>query len=158
LLAGALPFTAADPIELIHCHIAREPVAAVELASTVPAALSMIIMKLLAKTAEERYQTAAGVEADLRNCLTAWESNGRIALFPPGLEDASELSIAVLPFQKMSGDPEQERFADGLAEDIITELSRFREFAVIARNSTFLQRRAARRGAGSPGPPGAQRA
>jgi serine/threonine protein kinase len=158
LLTGALPFTAADPIELIHCHIAREPVAPVELASTVPAALSMIIMKLLAKTAEERYQTAAGVEADLRNCLTAWESNGRIALFPPGLEDASELSIAVLPFQKMSGDPEQERFADGLAEDIITELSRFREFAVIARNSTFLQRRAARRGAGSPGPPGAQRA
>jgi adenylate cyclase len=46
-------------------------------------------------------------------------------------------SIAVLPFQNMSGDPEQEYFADGLAEDIITELSRFREFAVIACNSTF---------------------
>lgn len=46
-------------------------------------------------------------------------------------------SIAVLPFRNMSGDPEQEYFADGLAEDIITELSRFREFAVIARNSTF---------------------
>jgi adenylate cyclase len=46
-------------------------------------------------------------------------------------------SIAVLPFQNMSGNPEQEYFADGLAEDIITELSRFREFAVIARNSTF---------------------
>jgi len=46
-------------------------------------------------------------------------------------------SIAVLPFQNMSGDPGQEYFADGLAEDIITELSRFREFAVIARNSTF---------------------
>jgi adenylate cyclase len=46
-------------------------------------------------------------------------------------------SIAVLPFQNMSGDSEQEYFADGLAEDIITELSRFREFAVIARNSTF---------------------
>jgi hypothetical protein len=49
-------------------------------------------------------------------------------------------SIAVLPFQNMSGDPEQEYFADGLAEDIITELSRFREFAVIARNSTFFIR------------------
>jgi len=46
-------------------------------------------------------------------------------------------SIAVLPFQNMSGDPEQEYFTDGLAEDIITELSRFREFAIIARNSTF---------------------
>ena len=46
-------------------------------------------------------------------------------------------SIAVLPFQNISDDPEQDYFADGLAEDIITELSRFREFAVIARNSTF---------------------
>jgi PAS domain S-box-containing protein len=90
LLTGALPFTAADPIELIHCHIAREPVPLREIARTVPAPLSMIVMKLLAKTAEERYQTAAGVEADLRKCLTAWESIGRIDPFPPGLQDASE--------------------------------------------------------------------
>ncbi len=90
LLTGALPFTAADPIELIHCHIAREPVPPGELASAVPAPLSMIVMKLLAKTAEERYQTAAGVEADLRKCLTAWESIGRIEPFPLGLQDASE--------------------------------------------------------------------
>ena len=46
-------------------------------------------------------------------------------------------SIAVLPFTNMSGDPEQEYFADGITEDIITELSRFHEFAVIARNSSF---------------------
>ncbi|MEA2946084.1 MAG: hypothetical protein QOI40_1414, partial [Alphaproteobacteria bacterium] len=77
LLTGALPFTAVDPIELIHCHIAREPVPLGEFAGAVPATLSMIVMKLLAKTAEERYQTAAGVEADLRKCLTAWESIGR---------------------------------------------------------------------------------
>jgi PAS domain S-box-containing protein len=90
LLTGVLPFTAADPIELIHCQIAREPVPPSELASAVPAPLSMMVMKLLAKTAEERYQTAAGVEADLRKCLTAWESIGRIDPFPPGLQDASE--------------------------------------------------------------------
>jgi PAS domain S-box-containing protein len=90
LLTGALPFTAADPIELIHCHIARKPVQPSELASAVPAQLSMIVMKLLAKTAEERYQTAAGVEADLRKCLAAWESIGRIDAFPLGLHDASE--------------------------------------------------------------------
>jgi PAS domain S-box-containing protein len=90
LLTGALPFTAIDPIELIHCHIAREPVPPHELASALPAPLSMIVMKLLAKTAEERYQTAAGVEADLRKCLTAWESFGRIAPFPLGLQDASD--------------------------------------------------------------------
>src|SRR5438552_12462569 len=65
LLTGALPFTAVDPIELIHCHIAREPVPPGELSSAVPAQLSLIVMKLLSKTAEERYQTAAGVEAAL---------------------------------------------------------------------------------------------
>jgi PAS domain S-box-containing protein len=90
LLTGVLPFTAVDPIELIHCHIAREPIPPGELASGVPAPLSMIVMKLLAKTAEERYQTAAGVKADLCRCLTAWESIGRIDLFPLGLQDASE--------------------------------------------------------------------
>ena len=90
LLTGRLPFATADPIELIHCHIAREPVPPSELASGAPAALSMIVMKLLAKTAEERYQTAAGVEADLRKCFAAWESIGRIDPFPLGLRDASE--------------------------------------------------------------------
>src|ERR1700757_845835 len=90
LLTGALPFTAIDPIELIHCHIAREPVPPHELASALPDPLSMVVMKLLAKTAEERYQTATGVEADLRKCLTAWQSIGRIDLFPLGLRDASE--------------------------------------------------------------------
>src|SRR3984957_12107934 len=93
LLTGALPFTAADPIELIHSHIAREPIPPGELARAVPAPLSMIVMKLLAKTAEEPYQTAAGVEADLRKCLTAWESIGRIDPFQLGLQDASERLI-----------------------------------------------------------------
>jgi TolB-like protein/tetratricopeptide (TPR) repeat protein len=46
--------------------------------------------------------------------------------------------LAVLPFQNMSGDPEQEYFADGVVEDIITALSRFKSFAVIARNSSFV--------------------
>src|SRR3954451_10588868 len=90
LLTGALPFTAADPIELIHCHIARQPVPPNERVADIPEPLSAMVMKLLAKTPEERYQTAAGVEADLRKCLTAWESTGRIAPFPPGLQDASE--------------------------------------------------------------------
>src|SRR5204862_2795505 len=54
-----------------------------------------------------------------------------------GLPLPDKPSIAVLPFQNMSGDPEQEYFADGVVEEIITALSRFRQLFVIARNSTF---------------------
>jgi len=60
MLTGSLPFSATDPLEWSHCHIARQPVAPCERVSGVPAQLSAIVMKLLAKTAEERYQTAAG--------------------------------------------------------------------------------------------------
>src|ERR1700688_3534885 len=90
LLTGQLPFTAADPMEWVHCHIARQPVPPNEQGAGVPGPLSAIVMKLLAKTAEERYQTAAGVEADLRRCLAEWESHGRIEPFSLGAHDVSE--------------------------------------------------------------------
>jgi len=89
MLTGTLPFTAADPMEWVHCHIARQPVPPDERAAGIPGALSAIAMKLLAKNAEDRYQTAAGVEADLRRCLVAWGSFGRIDPFPLGTQDAS---------------------------------------------------------------------
>src|SRR3982750_4669734 len=60
LVTGGLPFTATDPMELVHCHIARQAVPPAEQTPGVPAAVSAIIMKLLAKTQEDRYQTAAG--------------------------------------------------------------------------------------------------
>ena len=69
MLTGHLPFTASDPMEWVHCHIARQPVPPSERVKHVPAPVSQIIMKLLAKTAEERYQTADGVERDLKRCL-----------------------------------------------------------------------------------------
>src|SRR5260370_5016760 len=71
MLTGSLPFTAADPMEWVHCHIARKPVPPSERLETIPAAVSALILKLLAKTAEERDQTAAGLERDLRRCLAA---------------------------------------------------------------------------------------
>ena len=68
MLTGSLPFTATDPMEWVHCHIARQPVPPSQRVEGVPPAISAIVMKLLAKTAEERYQTAIGVESDLRRC------------------------------------------------------------------------------------------
>jgi PAS domain S-box-containing protein len=90
MLTGGLPFTASDPMEWVHCHIARRPVHPAERVPGGPAALSAIIMKLLAKTAEERYQTAAGLERDLRRCLTQWEAQGRIDDFLLGEDDTSD--------------------------------------------------------------------
>ena len=90
MLTGTLPFTASDPMEWIHCHIARQPMPPSERTKGIPAPVEAIVLKLLAKTAEDRYQTAAGVEADLRRCLTAWEAHGRIDPFPLGAHDESD--------------------------------------------------------------------
>src|SRR6202045_2532339 len=90
MLTGSLPFTAAEPMEWVHCHIARKPVPPSERLETVPAVVSALILKLLAKSAEERYQTAAGLERDLRHCLAAWEAQHRIDAFPLGQQDTSD--------------------------------------------------------------------
>jgi PAS domain S-box-containing protein len=90
MLSGVLPFTAGDAMEWVHCHVAREPLPPDERVKGLPGPLAAIVMKLMAKTAEERYQTAAGVQADLKRCLAAWEALGRIESFRLGLEDASE--------------------------------------------------------------------
>ncbi|MCU1339069.1 MAG: hypothetical protein JWO19_4650, partial [Bryobacterales bacterium] len=89
MLTGALPFAAADPLEWVHCHIARQAVPPGDRAA-VPEPLSAITMKLLAKNAEERYQTASGLEADFRRCLAEWQSHGRIDSFPLGAHDSSD--------------------------------------------------------------------
>ncbi|WP_249155598.1 trifunctional serine/threonine-protein kinase/ATP-binding protein/sensor histidine kinase [Bradyrhizobium japonicum] len=90
MLTGSLPFTASDPMEWVHCHIAKQPAAPSERVGTVPASVSAITMKLLSKTAEERYQTAVGVESDLRRCLSQWESQGWIDDFAPGARDTPD--------------------------------------------------------------------
>jgi serine/threonine protein kinase len=90
MLTGTLPFMAADPMEWVHCHIARQPVPPDERVAGIPGPLAAIVMKLLAKTAEDRYQTAAGLTIDLRRCLAAWESYGRLEPFSLGGQDASD--------------------------------------------------------------------
>jgi PAS domain S-box-containing protein len=85
MLTGTLPFTASDPMEWVHCHIAKNPMPPSERLKNVPAPVSAIITKLLAKAPEERYQTAAGLECDLRRCLS--DARGQIDLFPLGERD-----------------------------------------------------------------------
>ena len=90
MLTGALPFSASDPMEWVHCHIARQPVPPEQYAKEIPTPLSAIVMKLLAKIAEERYQTAAGLAGDLRRCLEEWEAHSRIDPFQLGAHDVSD--------------------------------------------------------------------
>jgi PAS domain S-box-containing protein len=90
MLTGSLPFAAADPMEWVHCHIARKPVPPSERVDNIPGPVSAIVMKLLAKTAEERYQTAGGIERDLQRCLTEWEACGLIDDFPLGQQDTPD--------------------------------------------------------------------
>jgi serine/threonine protein kinase len=103
MLVGTLPFTANDPMEWIHCHLARQPLSPSERVSDIPEPVSAIVMKLLSKTAEDRYQTATGVEADLRRCLIEWESCARIDPFPLGEHDMSDqLLIPERPYGRES--------------------------------------------------------
>ncbi len=87
MLTGTLPFKAADPMGWVHCHIARQAAPPSDRAKQIPEVVSSLVMKLLAKTAEERYQTAAGLEADLRRCQTEWQAHRRIPAFPLGMHD-----------------------------------------------------------------------
>ncbi|WLG70835.1 trifunctional serine/threonine-protein kinase/ATP-binding protein/sensor histidine kinase [Pseudomonas brassicacearum] len=90
MLTGSLPFLASDPIEWVHYHIAKKPLPPRERVGTIPEVLSDIVMKLLAKTAEERYQTATSLEYDLRRCLAEWQQQHHINAFALGEHGTSD--------------------------------------------------------------------
>jgi len=90
MLTGVLPFTATEPMEWVHGHIAKQPRPPHTRLASIPETLSRIVLKLLAKTAEERYQTAAGLEHDLRRCLADWQQQGQIDDFPLDLQGAHD--------------------------------------------------------------------
>ncbi|MCS6813335.1 MAG: AAA family ATPase, partial [Cyanobacteria bacterium] len=87
LLTGAPPFTVTDPLELVHCHIAQTPIPPHLLPGSVPLMVSQIIMKLLAKNPDDRYQSGAGIQADFQTCLERWQQSGRIEPFSLGAND-----------------------------------------------------------------------
>jgi len=90
LLTGHLPFPTTDTLELVHCHIAKQPIPPHELKVTIPKPVSDIILKLMAKNAEERYQSAWGIKADLEICLRQFAETGQIDTTQLALQDVSE--------------------------------------------------------------------
>ncbi len=90
MLTGRWPFVFDDPIELVHAHIAIQPTHPRSLDASLDEQVSAIVMKLLSKRAEDRYQSAYGIRADLERCLAELERAGEIASFPLAREDYSE--------------------------------------------------------------------
>jgi predicted ATPase/signal transduction histidine kinase/tRNA A-37 threonylcarbamoyl transferase component Bud32 len=89
MLTGVRPFEAADALEWVHCHVARSPMPPVERLASVPRVLSDIVVKLLAKVAEDRYQSADKLADDLKQCLTQWNGTRRIEPFALAAADAA---------------------------------------------------------------------
>jgi hypothetical protein len=90
-LTGKVPFESRDTLELLAAHLSRVPDAPAQRVRSIPPVLSALVMKLLAKQPDERYQTASGVAADLKRCLDTLTGDGRIAEFPLGENDAVSL-------------------------------------------------------------------
>ncbi|HAX76587.1 MAG TPA: PAS sensor protein [Cyanobacteria bacterium UBA11372] len=141
LITGQRPFTTTDVLELVHCHIAKQPIPPHILTVEVPKPVSDMIMKLMAKTAEERYQSAWGIVADLEACLRQLETTGKIEEFAIGSQDISdkfqipqklygreqEIATLLAAFNRVAGEEEgageQGRWGDGEDGEEITSTS-----------------------------------
>ncbi|OKH45763.1 serine/threonine protein kinase [Calothrix sp. HK-06] len=94
MLTGQLPFQSDDALEMVHCHIAKQPPCILDFNAKVPRGIAAIITKLMAKNAEDRYQSGAGLLADLERCLDELKNTGKITEFLPGESDRiSQLNI-----------------------------------------------------------------
>ncbi|MBL7811880.1 MAG: AAA family ATPase [Bacteroidetes bacterium] len=91
LLCGKALFYSTDPLSVVHGHLALSPPRLEEQRINIPAALSNVVFKLLAKSAGDRYQSATGLLADLQECRSQWQASGQIAPFEPGKNDISEV-------------------------------------------------------------------
>ncbi|MBW4507897.1 MAG: AAA family ATPase [Scytonematopsis contorta HA4267-MV1] len=87
LLTGQLPFVSADAMELVHCHIARKPTPPIKLNPEIPQVLNDIVLKLMAKTTEQRYQSTLGIKYDLEKCLEEQLTTNNITYFHLGSRD-----------------------------------------------------------------------
>jgi len=120
LMSGQLPFDSKDPMAFVHHHIARVPVSPSEVSSGIPEVLSAIILKLLLKNAEDRYQSAAGVQADLERCLQRLKPDDTIADFPLG--EADYASRLIFP-QKLYGRESERKELENAYESVCQDTS-----------------------------------
>jgi PAS domain S-box-containing protein len=130
LLTGRLPFETTDILELVHCHIAKHPVPPCEVNETIPEAISNLILKLMAKNAEDRYQSAWGIKADLERCAEQLTASGQINDIQLGLQDISnqfqipqklygreaEIAALLAAFERVAGREDTERGRHGDTE------------------------------------------
>ncbi len=133
-ITGTLPFRGSHPAAMMYA-VLHEPHTSVSgLRRDVPADLVSLIDRLLRKDPVQRPVGTKAVAAELaqiRDMLTGKVSS------KPGLRETAQPSLAVLPFANMSTDAENEFFADGLTEDLITAFSKMKELRVVARTSAF---------------------
>jgi predicted ATPase/transcriptional regulator with GAF, ATPase, and Fis domain len=115
MLTGSVPFSSSDLLELTHAHIARLPKPPAEVDPLIPQPVSGIVMRLLAKAAEQRYQSATGVRADLDRCEKEWRTKASISTFSLGAKDVSERFL--IP-QKLYGRDREVQALLGAFEDV----------------------------------------
>jgi serine/threonine protein kinase/tetratricopeptide (TPR) repeat protein len=131
LLAGQPPFTGATPQAVVVAHITRTPEPVTAHRPVVSPGLARVVMRCLAKNADDRWQSADDLLLQLEGADTP--GAGR----PHTKVEAAETSVAVLPFANMSADPENEYFSDGITEELINALSKLAGLQVASRTSSF---------------------
>lgn len=94
MLTGKLPFQSNDPLEIIYCHLSQQPVPVREFNSEIPDAIVQVVEKMMAKNVEDRYQTAAGILADLQHCFDQLKTRGKIEKTPMNLQYKYDLAEA----------------------------------------------------------------
>ncbi|MDD1619840.1 MAG: PocR ligand-binding domain-containing protein [Methylococcaceae bacterium] len=114
VFTGKLPFDADDPAELIHCHLAQNPVMPCEVNPEIPEVVSNILMRLMAKNPDERYQSAYGVKTDLENCLKQLRQTGRIGPLTLGSADYS--GVFRLPERLYGREQELRQLTDAMKD------------------------------------------
>jgi PAS domain S-box-containing protein len=152
MLTGAPPFVSDDPLELVHAHLARQPVAPHELASRVPSIVSAILLKLLAKAPADRYQSAAGLQSDLERAAAGSDEAfvlgehdvPRQLQLPEQLYGRTEAVIELLAaFERVSGGATELLLISGSAGSGKTRLVQEVQRPILQRLGYFALGRAA---------------